>query len=206
MKSYSMTPRGANRWTVEKNPLLSYEGFMPAIRFGKFSPVVHPGVFLAPDAWVTGRVEIEEGASIFFGCVLRGDIERVHIGKGSNLQEHTVCHTTTGMSECLVGQDVTVGHRVTLHGCRIEDNCVIGMGSTILDDSVIGENCIIGAHSLITKGTIIPPGTLALGSPASVIRKLRPEEIEGIRQSAEHYRALGAEYISIFAELYPSVL
>lgn len=158
-------------------------------------PSVGPNVFVAPDAWIIGRVVLEEEVSIFFGSVLRGDLEEIRIGCGSNLQEHCVCHTTTGESACIIGRQVTIGHRVTLHGCRVNDSCIIGMGSTLLDNAVVEENCIIGANSLVTKGMVIPSGHLAMGSPAKVIRPLRHEELHHIALSARTYRELAAKFL-----------
>ncbi len=144
--------------------------------------------WIAPDANVIGRVTLGEGASVWFGATLRGDNERITIGEGSNLQEQCVLHTDMGYP-LTVGAGCTIGHRVTLHGCTIGDGSLIGMGATVLNGAVIGRDCLIGAGALITEGKEIPDGSLALGAPARVLRKLDDEAIAGLRKSAEGYRA-----------------
>ena len=170
---------------------------MPAISFKENLPRTASGLFLAPDAWLIGNVEVAANVSIFFGAVLRGDIEKITIGENSNIQEHSVFHTSEG-KPCSIGRNVTVGHRALLHGCTVKDDCLIGMGSTILDGAVIEPECIIGANSLVSMNTIIPKGSLAYGSPARVVRTLKPGELEYIKGSAQHYVEKGREYIQIF--------
>jgi carbonic anhydrase/acetyltransferase-like protein (isoleucine patch superfamily) len=170
---------------------------MPVISFKEKTPTVSASAFVAPDAWVIGDVSVGDEVSIFFNVVLRGDIEKISIGRGSNLQEHVLVHTSHGMNPATVGEDVTVGHRAIIHGCTIEDCCLIGMGATILDNAVIGEGSIVGAHTLVTKGTIIPPGSLVMGTPGKVIRPLNPEETQSLRASAKGYQDLGAYYRSV---------
>jgi carbonic anhydrase/acetyltransferase-like protein (isoleucine patch superfamily) len=172
---------------------------MPCIPFQTHIPQEAEGMFLAPDAWVIGKVSLGENISIFFAAIVRGDIQSISIGSGTNLQEHALLHTSTGLTDCIVGKNVTVGHRAILHGCTVHDNCIIGMGSTILDGAVIGENCIVGANSLVTMGVKIPPGHLALGSPAKAVRKLTEKEIHEIAESALHYQSLGKTYREYFA-------
>lgn len=170
---------------------------MPVIPYKQDLPKIADGVFVAPDAWITGRVTIEEDCSIFFAAALRGDIQRIIIGKGTNIQEHAVVHTSRGLQDCEIGSYVTVGHGAILHGCTVKDHCIIGMAATILDGATIGENVIIGAHSLVTMNTSIPPGKLALGAPAKVVRDLTSQEIQEIRASALHYIQVGREYRSV---------
>jgi carbonic anhydrase/acetyltransferase-like protein (isoleucine patch superfamily) len=170
---------------------------MPVISFKEKTPTVSASAFVAPDAWVIGDVSVADDVSVFFNVVLRGDIEKIAIGRGSNLQEHVLVHTSHGMNPATVGEDVTVGHRAIIHGCTIEDRCLIGMGATILDNAVIGEGSIVGAHTLITKGTIVPPGSLVMGTPGKVIRPLNPEEIKSLFASAKGYQDLGAYYRSV---------
>ncbi|MBN8549830.1 MAG: gamma carbonic anhydrase family protein [Deltaproteobacteria bacterium] len=167
---------------------------MPILPFKSHHPKLGEGTFLAPDAWVIGQVTIGKNVSIFFSSVLRGDVQKISVGSGTNIQEHSLLHTSTGLGDCTVGENVTVGHRAILHGCTVHNNCIIGMGSTILDEAVVGENCIIGASSLVTMGTNIPAGHLALGSPAKVIRELSRAEIDQIRESALQYQELGKTY------------
>ena len=171
---------------------------MPVLPFDGVEPKVAPDAWIAPDSWIIGQVDLGSQCSSFFGTVVRGDILPVRVGDGTNLQEHALLHTSTGLSAVIVGKNVTVGHHAILHGCTVQDNCIIGMGSTILDGAVIEENCVIGANSLVSMNTRIPAGHLAFGSPARPVRKLTPKEIEGIRESARHYRELGEKYRASF--------
>lgn len=155
-------------------------------------------IFVAPDAWVIGDVSLSKSVSVFFGATLRGDINPIVIGEGSNIQENAVLHTSWGLGPCVVGKNVTIGHRAILHGCTVEDLCIIGMGSTILDGAVIGSECIIGANSLVTMNTKIPPKSLALGSPAKVVRQLTDKELNELRRSAKAYQEKGEWYKDYF--------
>jgi carbonic anhydrase/acetyltransferase-like protein (isoleucine patch superfamily) len=157
-------------------------------------PSTGKDLFLAPDAWLIGDVSVGDNVSIFFGAVLRGDINPIKIGTGSNIQEQAVLHTSWGLGPCVVGENVTVGHGAILHGCTIEDHCIIGMGSTILDNAVIGHDSLVGANSLVTMNTVIPPNSLVLGSPAKVVRQLTEKELKEIRRSAKAYQEKGIYY------------
>jgi len=150
-------------------------------------PEFHQSCFVAPSADVLGDIQMGEESSIWYQVVVRGDILPIRIGKRTNIQDHSLLHTTPGGTPTLVGDDVTVGHRVTLHGCRIHDRVLLGMGSTILDGAEVGEECIVGAGSLITKGMQVPPRSLVMGAPARVVRALKSEEIEFLRKSAMGY-------------------
>jgi carbonic anhydrase/acetyltransferase-like protein (isoleucine patch superfamily) len=165
--------------------ILAYSGHTP--RLGE-------GVFVAENATVIGDVILGARASIWFGAVLRGDVEQIRIGAGSNIQDLSVVHVDSSGFSTHVGEDVTVGHRVILHGCRIADHCLIGMGSIIMNGAEIGEECILGAGSLVSPGTKIPPGVLALGSPAKVKRALSEAEKASIRDSAARYAGYAAVY------------
>ena len=167
---------------------------MTIIPFESHSPTISSSSFIAPDAWIIGKVTIEELVSVFFNAVLRGDIEKIHIGAGSNLQEHVLVHTSHGMSEVIVGKNVTVGHRAILHGCRVGDLCLIGMGATILDNAEIGECSIIGAHTLIPKGMKVPPRSLVVGTPGKIVRTITEEEEQELLLSATRYQRLGWKY------------
>lgn len=167
---------------------------MPVIPFKSDTPQQGKDCFIAPDAWITGKCTIGNQVSVFFGAVLRGDINAIHVGSGTNIQEHAVLHTSTGLGDCIVGNYVTVGHRAIIHGAQVNDYALIGMGATLLDGSVIGAQSMIGAHSLVTADTIIPEGVLALGSPARVKRDLTEEEIAALKQSALHYITVGSAY------------
>ncbi len=144
-------------------------------------------VWIAPDAHLIGKVILETGASVWFGCTLRGDNEPIRIGTGTNVQENTVMHTDMGFP-LTVGAGCTIGHKAMLHGCTIADNVLVGMGAIILNGAKIGENCLIGAGALVTEGKEIPPNSLVLGAPGKVVRTLDAAAIEAIRESARHYR------------------
>lgn len=167
---------------------------MPVIPFQEKTPVVSASAFVAPDAWVIGDTTIGDNVSIFFNAVLRGDIQSISVGRGTNLQEHSLVHTSHGMSPARIGEDVTVGHRAIIHGCSIGDRCLIGMGATILDNAEVGDECIIGAHTLVPKGMKIPPRSLVMGTPGKVVRELSTEEITSLTASAKGYQELGAVY------------
>ncbi|MEX5728943.1 carbonic anhydrase/acetyltransferase-like protein (isoleucine patch superfamily) [Rhodovulum iodosum] len=143
--------------------------------------------WVAPDANLIGRVILESGASVWFGCTLRGDNEPITVGAGSNVQENVVCHTDMGFP-LVIGPGCTVGHKAMLHGCTIGENSLIGMGATVLNGAKIGKNCLIGAHALVTEGKEIPDNSLVMGAPGKVVRTLDSAAIEGLRASALHYQ------------------
>ena len=150
-------------------------------------PKIQPTVFVVETAVIIGDVEIGEYSSIWFNAVVRGDVHYIRIGDRTNIQDLCMLHVTKDTHPLILGNDITVGHSVTLHGCTIKDRCLIGMGTTILDGAVVGEDCIIGAGALVTEGAVIPPGTLAIGMPAKPKRDLTEKEIARIRQSAQNY-------------------
>jgi len=150
-------------------------------------PKIHPTVFVVETAVIIGDVEIGEYSSIWFNAVVRGDVHYIRIGDRTNIQDLCMLHVTKDTHPLILGNDITVGHSVTLHGCTIKDRCLIGMGTTILDGAMVGEDCIIGAGALVTEGAVIPPGTLAIGMPAKPKRDLTEKEIARIRQSAQNY-------------------
>jgi len=159
-------------------------------RFLFVHPQIDPTAYVAAQAVVIGDVRLAAHSSVWPTAVLRGDINFIEIGEGSNIQDGTIVHLADDLP-VIVGKYVTVGHRAILHACTVEDNCLIGMGATILDGAVIGAGSIVGAHALVTKGTRIPPGSLVMGMPAKVVRPLQPEEIADIRHWADHYLDLG---------------
>ena len=167
---------------------------MPIIPYLEHTPSVHSSVFVAPNAWITGRCTLGKDCSLFFGATLRGDIQAIIIGEGTNLQEHVIVHTSRGLKDCVIGNFVTVGHGAILHGCQTQDECLIGMGSTILNNAVIEKHAIIGAHSLVPMGMVVPEGHLAYGVPAKVVRPLTEKERAAHRISAEHYIKVGQNY------------
>lgn len=148
---------------------------------------------MAGSASIIGNVELGSQASIWFGAVLRGDIEPITIGERSNIQDNSVVHTGHG-HPVVVGSNTTVGHNVTLHGCTVGNNCLIGMGAILLDGCVVGDNCIVGAGSVVGQNRKVSAGSLAVGSPARVIRKLSDGEIADIRKYADRYVSLQARY------------
>ena len=148
---------------------------MPVFKFKNYSPKIESSAWIAHDANIIGKVEILKKASVWFGATLRGDNEEILLGQGSNIQENCVLHTDNGFP-LEIGQNCTIGHSVILHGCTIADNTLIGMGSTILNGAKIGTGCLIGAGSLITENKVIPDGSLVMGSPGKIIRKLDDEE------------------------------
>jgi carbonic anhydrase/acetyltransferase-like protein (isoleucine patch superfamily) len=145
-------------------------------RYRDFSPRVDPTAYVHERATVIGEVEVGAEASIWPGSVLRGDDGAIRIGARTSIQDNSVVHATTGLSKTTVGERVTVGHRVILHGCTVEDDCLVGMGAILLDNCVIGRGSIVGAGALVTQGLVIPPGSLVLGIPARVVRACGEKE------------------------------
>ena len=148
--------------------------------------VVGEDFFVADNATVLGLVRLENNASVWFNAVLRGDNALITIGENSNIQDGAVLHTDPDI-ELTIGRNVTVGHKVMLHGCTIGDNSLIGINSVVLNGARIGKNCLIGANSLITEGKEIPDGSLVMGAPAKVVKTLTPEQQEGLLESAQTY-------------------
>jgi carbonic anhydrase/acetyltransferase-like protein (isoleucine patch superfamily) len=151
-------------------------------------------VFIADDAVVIGDVEIGENSSVWFGCILRGDVNYIRIGSRTNLQDGTIVHVTSNDHPTVLENNITVGHRVTLHGCYVESGCLIGIGAILLDGVRVGKNSLVAAGSLLTPGTVIPTRSLVMGSPAKVKRELTDEEIRGIARNVESYVELTALY------------
>lgn len=151
------------------------------------SPVLGKDVFVADNARLIGDVQIGEGSSIWYNTVLRGDVMPIKIGKQSNIQDGSVLHGTYKQCGIEIGNRVTVGHLAMLHGCTIEDSCLIGMGSIVMDKSRIGKHSIVGAGSLVTEGSVFPPRSLILGRPAKVKRELTSAEVDLLEASADNY-------------------
>jgi carbonic anhydrase/acetyltransferase-like protein (isoleucine patch superfamily) len=150
--------------------------------------LIHSTAYVAPNATVVGDVRVAAEASVWFGCVLRGDNEPIEVGPRTNVQDLTVVHTDEGMP-CVLGAGVTVGHRVVLHGATIEDGALIGIGGIVLNGATVGSEALIGAGTLVTEGQVIPPRHLALGVPARVVRELTEKEIERLHAAAARYVA-----------------
>jgi carbonic anhydrase/acetyltransferase-like protein (isoleucine patch superfamily) len=159
---------------------------MAIYQLGNATPDIADTAWVADSAQVMGAVTLAEGASVWFGAVLRGDNERIAIGKNSNVQDGTVIHTDLGFPATL-GDNVTVGHQVMLHGCTVGEGSLIGIGAVVLNGAKIGKNCLVGACSLVTEGKEFPDGSMIIGSPARVVRMLTPEQIEGMQRAAPHY-------------------
>ncbi|MBL1244496.1 MAG: gamma carbonic anhydrase family protein [Sulfurimonas sp.] len=162
--------------------------------FKNFTPKIGKNTWIAPSADVIGDVTIGEDCSIWFGTVIRGDVHYITIGDRTSIQDVSMVHITHHKKEdrsdgspTIIGSDVTIGHRVMLHGCTIEDACLIGMSATILDNAVIGKESIVGASSLVTKGKVFPPRSLIMGSPAKVVRELTEKEVAELYAGALRY-------------------
>lgn len=153
---------------------------------GKY-PEIHPSVFMTDDVVIVGDVHVAEQANIWFGTVIRGDVNRVEIGARSNIQDNCTLHETWKKYRLVIGADVTVGHGAILHGCTIEDGCLIGMGAKVLDRAVVGSESLVAAGAVVREGFEVPPGSLIAGVPAKVVRPLTGEERAGGRQSAANY-------------------
>jgi len=172
------------------------------IKFKEWTPKLDKNAWIAEGASVIGRVTMGEDSAVWFGCVIRGDVHNITIGDRSNIQDLSMIHITHHKKEdmsdgnpTIIGNDVTVGHRVMLHGCTVEDACLIGMSATILDGAVIGKESIVGAGSLVTKNKKFPPRSLIMGSPAKVIRELRDDEVAELYASATRYVKFKNEYL-----------
>ena len=157
-------------------------------------PKIHEDAFVADTAAVIGNVNIGKGSSIWYGAVLRGDIESITKGEFINVQDNSVIHTETG-KPTKIGDYTVIGHNAIVHGCTIGNNCLIGMGAIILNRAVIGDNCIIGAGALVPEGKVIPPNSLVLGVPGKVVREVTDEEIESIKRNAMRYNELYKKHI-----------
>jgi carbonic anhydrase/acetyltransferase-like protein (isoleucine patch superfamily) len=149
---------------------------------------------MTEDVIVVGDVRIAEGVSIWFGSVIRGDVNRITIGARTNIQDNCTLHVTWKKAPLVIGADVTVGHGAVLHGCSIEDSCLIGMGAKLLDNAVIGEQSIVGAGAIVLEGFEVPPGSLVAGVPARVLRPLADKERSGLRQWAGNYELYVQQY------------
>lgn len=170
----------------EKSVLIEVDGH---------SPQVDPDAWVAPTATLIGQVRLHPRASVWYGVVARADQDRITIGAGSNVQDNSVLHTDPGL-HLELGRDVVVGHAAVLHGCRIEDEVIVGMGAVVLNGAVVGTGSIIGAAALVPGGVRIPPRSLVLGSPATVRREVTEQELDHIRQNAAHYVTLAAAHRS----------
>ncbi len=172
------------------------------LRYKDTEPKIEKDVFIAPSADVIGDVQIGENSSVWFGAVIRGDVNSIHIGKNTSIQDLSMVHVTHYTKEdksdgypTYIGDNVTVGHKVMLHGCVIGNACLIGMSATILDGAIIGQESLVGAGSLVTQNKIFPPRSLIMGSPAKVIRELSNEEVASLYLSAQNYVKFKNSYL-----------
>ena len=159
---------------------------MAIYQLDDMQPTLHESVWVADSAQVMGNVTLAEGCSVWFGAVLRGDTDTITIGKGSNIQDNSVLHADIG-TPLVIGENVTVGHQVMLHGCTIGDGSLIGIQAVVLNGAKIGKYCLVGAGALVTEGKEFPDGCLIVGSPAKAVRQLSDAQIEGLKMSARHY-------------------
>ncbi|MEM7567297.1 MAG: gamma carbonic anhydrase family protein [Pseudomonadota bacterium] len=173
---------------------------MPVYSLGGLAPEIDPDAWVAPGSQVMGSVTLAAAASVWYGAVLRGDNAAISIGERSNIQDVSVLHTDEGFP-LSIGADVTVGHRAILHGCTIEDACLIGMGATVMNGAVVGSGSLVGAGALVTERTVVPPGSLVLGAPAKVVKTLDEGARERILASAAHYVSQSAKHRGGLVEL-----
>jgi carbonic anhydrase/acetyltransferase-like protein (isoleucine patch superfamily) len=159
--------------------------------FDGHEPEVADGAWIAPSAMVVGRVTIGAHASVYFGAVLRGDVNSISLGEGSNIQDNVAVHCDDD-KPTVIGRGVSIGHAAVVHGCTIGDDCLIGMNATVLSGAVIGNESLIAAGSVVLEGTVIPPRSLVAGVPGKVRRELTDAEVEDIRRNGIHYRELSA--------------
>jgi len=165
------------------------------------TPTIASDAFIAPNAAIIGDVKIGSGSSVWFGCTLRGDVHEIRVGENTNIQDGTVLHVTAGKFGCYVGSNVLIGHLALIHGCTIEDDCFIGMSSTILDGAVVESGAMVAAGALVSPGKVVRKGELWAGSPAKKMRDLSPEDIANFPVATEGYRSLGQEYNKMLDEL-----
>ncbi len=163
--------------------------------FRSVSPTISESAFVAPGAIIIGDVEIGEDASVWFGSIIRGDVNYIRIGARTNIQDGTVIHVSSRTHPTVLQDNITVGHRVTLHGCHVESGCLIGIGAILMDGVRVGANSLVGAGSLVTPGTQIPPNSLVIGSPARVKRPLNDDELAFLDRSWRNYVELKRHYI-----------
>jgi len=161
------------------------------------APRLGRDVFVADSAAVVGDVELGDGASVWYGASMRGDVHWITVGAGSNVQDNATVHVSRGTHPCRIGAGVTIGHNAVVHGCTIEEDVLVGMGAIVLDGAVIGAGSLVGAGALVTGGTLVPPGSLVLGSPGRVVRELSAEEMDRNRANAAHYVRMSRMYLGL---------
>lgn len=157
------------------------------------NPNIDESCFVADSADIIGKVWLSKQSSVWYNCVIRGDVNNITIGENTNIQDGTIIHTD-GDYPTDIGNNVTIGHKAIIHGCTLKDNVLVGMGAIVLNGAVVEENVLIGAGSIVTPGKRFPSGTLVLGAPAKVVRELTEEEINSIKESSNHYVELGKNH------------
>jgi len=162
--------------------------------FNQIVPQIHATAFIAEDAIVIGDVEVGEDASVWFGSIIRGDVNFIRIGARTNIQDGTIIHVSSRTHATVLEDNITVGHRVTLHGCHVESGCLIGIGAILMDGVRVGRNSLVAAGSLLTPSTQIPPNSLVMGSPAKVKRQLTDDELAYLDKSWRNYVELKKHY------------
>lgn len=162
--------------------------------FNGIEPTIHPEAFIAPNATIIGNVTIGKESNIWFGCVLRGDVQSITVGERTNIQDGSVIHVTRKTGPTRIGSGITIGHKALLHACILEDACFIGMGAIVMDHAVVESGGMLGAGALLTPGKRVPSGSLWAGNPAKYFRDMKPYETEFIGESADHYVALAKQY------------
>ncbi|GGI85947.1 gamma carbonic anhydrase family protein [Pseudarthrobacter scleromae] len=170
----------------------------PLYPFAGTTPAVHDSVFVAPTASIIGNATLARDSSAFYGVSVRADTAAISVGEGSNLQDNVVLHADPGFP-CTVGERVSVGHAAVVHGCTVEDDCLIGMGATVLNGAVIGAGSLVAAGAVVLEGTVVPPRSLVAGVPGKVRRELTEEEYDGVRANAARYRELAAAHRDLHA-------
>jgi carbonic anhydrase/acetyltransferase-like protein (isoleucine patch superfamily) len=183
----------SRRGSGEREPLI-----LP--HHGKW-PEIDPSAFIAPSADIIGEVAIGAESSVWFQCVVRGDVESIRIGKRTNIQDLTMLHVDRRDCPLVIGDEVTVGHRVILHGCRVGNRVLVGMGAIVMNEAVIGDDSIVAAGALVTEGKVFPPKSLIIGVPAKLARELKPEELAFLTKSANNYVVDSREYLATLAGL-----
>jgi len=174
--------------------------FGNTFKFNGKSPEVGENVFTAPGSIIVGDVNIGANSSVWYNTVIRGDVNYIRIGKNTNVQDLSMLHVTNQTHPLVIGENVTIGHSVTLHGCTVEDLCLIGMGAVILDGAKIEKGSIVGAGALIPPNFVVPSGSLAVGVPAKIVRTLKESEVEELYRSAERYKEYAEETIKSLIE------
>lgn len=167
---------------------------MPYFPFNEILPTVASDVFVAPTAQIIGDVEIGEQSSIWFSTVLRGDVNIIRVGSQTNIQDLTMVHVESGGHATYIGDQVTIGHKAIVHGCKIGNRCLIGMGAILMDGVEIGDDCLVAAGALVTQGKKIPAGSVVMGSPGKVVREVSDQERQWFKGSALHYHELSLKY------------